>query len=141
MDKSLEALKRMKENSYYVDDKNLKEDFSILEQALLELKQIKEAEPSEAMESLERIDKEYATIENEDFKICFNTIKQTLLKAQEQEKILSIILKKRIDLESFYSTFIKDNLSYKYYEKYYGTYGLEKLTKEEYDILKEVLEE
>ena len=55
-------------------------------QALTELKAIKEAKSSEAMESLERIDKEYATIEHEDFKICFNTIKQALLKAQEQEK-------------------------------------------------------
>ena len=67
------------------------------------------------------------------------TIKQTLLKAQEQEKILRVILKKRIDLESFYSTFVKDDLDYKYYEKYYGTYGLEKLTQEEYNILKEAL--
>ena len=102
------------------------------------LETIDNANPSEAMESLERIDKEYATIENEDFKICFNTIKQTLLKAQEQEKILSVILKKRIDLESFFSTFVKDDLDYKYYEKYYGTYGLEKLTQEEFNTLKEV---
>ena len=68
------------------------------------------------------------------------TIKQTLLKAQEQEKILSVIFKKRIDLESFYSTFVKDDLDYKYYEKYYGTYGLEKLTQEEFNSLKEVVE-
>ena len=114
-------------------------EFAILKQALTELKQIKEANPSEAMESLERIDKEYSTIKNEDFKICFNTIKQTLLKAQKQEKILSVIFKKRIDLESFYSTFVKDDLDYKYYEKYYGTYGLEKLTQEEFDLLKKQL--
>ena len=67
------------------------------------------------------------------------TIKQTLLKAQEQEKILSVIFKKRIDLESFYSTFVKDDLDYKYYEKYYGTYGLEKLIQEEFDLLKKQL--
>ena len=42
--------------------------------------------PSEAMECLERIDKEYASIESDDFDNCFNTIKQALLKAQEVEK-------------------------------------------------------
>ena len=55
-------------------------------QALLELKDIKEVNPSKAMESLERIDKEYATIEHEDFKICFNTIKQALVKQKKKKK-------------------------------------------------------
>ena len=41
MDKSLEALERMKENSDYVDDKNLKEDFKISEKELKALKIIK----------------------------------------------------------------------------------------------------
>ena len=69
-------------------------------QALLELKDIKEVNLGKAMESLERIDKEYATIENEEFKICFNTIKQTLLKAQKQEKeneLLKEIIKSLFD--------------------------------------------
>ena len=77
-----EALKALDRNIVVIREK----DYTIIEQALLELKQIKEANPSKAMECLERIDKEYATIENEDFKICFNTIKQALIKAQEQEK-------------------------------------------------------
>lgn len=105
MDKSLEALKRMKENSYYVDDKNLKEDVSILEQALLELKSIKETDPIEALEGLKiplhnewlRFYPQFKEMD-ETTKIVdgcrmvksdadnYLTIKQALLKAQEQEK-------------------------------------------------------
>ena len=112
-------------------------------QALLELKAIKDANPSEALECLEEMAK--YRIEYSEYLMPikdiseYKTIKQTLLKAQEQEKVLKVILKKRIDLESFYSTFVKDDLDYKYYEKYYGTYGLEKLTQEEFLLLKEVL--
>ena len=68
------------------------------QRALQRLEEIDNAKPSEAMESLERIDKEYATIENEDFKICFNTIKQALIKAQEQEKVLKIIKENNVDV-------------------------------------------
>lgn len=122
-------------------------------QALQRLEAIDNTNPSEALKyvngkiaDLEDDLQHYTMVEKdkckeffirEDLK-QFTTIKQTLLKAQKQEKILSVILKKRIDLESFYSTFVKDDLDYKYYEKYYGTYGLEKLTKEEFNLLKEV---
>lgn len=58
------------------------------------------ANPSEALKCLERIDKEYLTIESKDFDNCFNTIKQALLKAQEQEKeneLLKEIIKSLFD--------------------------------------------
>ena len=62
-------------------------------------------------------------------------------KAQEQEKVLEIIKEKRIDLESFYSSFVENDYDYDYnfYEKRYGTYGKYELTQEEFDLLKEVL--
>lgn len=122
-------------------------------QSLQRLEAIDNSNPSEALKyvngkitDLEDDLQHYTMVEKdkckeffirEDLK-QFTNIKQALLKAQNQEKILSVILKKRIDLESFYSTFVKDDLDYKYYEKYYGTYGLEKLTQEEFNSLKEV---
>lgn len=44
-----------------------------------------------ALECLERIDKEYATIEYEDYNTCYKTINKALIKAQEQEKALDEI--------------------------------------------------
>ena len=134
-------------------------------QALTELKAIKEAKSSEAMESLERIDKEYATIEHEDFKICFNTIKQALLKAQEQEKENKVLKACIKDWEDDYEhlkfasekkekalEIIKEkcyfmplskikNLSYDLYVRWFDLnhYDIKSLlTREEFDLLKEV---
>ena len=82
-----------------------------------------------------------------------NTIEQALLKAQEPKqyvdelklvekslKALEIIKEKRIDIESFYSSFIESDYDYNFYEKRYGTYGKYCLTEEEFNLLKEVLE-
>lgn len=62
------------------------------------------------------------------------------LEALKQErdnykKVLSIIKEKRVDIESFYKTFIEDDYNYLDYQIMYGTYGLELLTKEEFDLL------
>ncbi len=151
----LEALERLKENSYYVDDKNMKEDYNIIKQALLELKAIKEANPSEALRyvngkiaDLEDDLQHYTMVEKdkcrefyirEDLK-QFTNIKQALLKAQEQEKVLEIAFKKRIDLESFYSSFVENDYDYNFYEKRYGTYGKYELTEEEFELLKSYFE-
>ena len=113
-------------------------------QALQRLEAIDNTNPSEALMFIQELlnisetEKHFINLANYDTRLNLIKTKQALIKAQEQEKILSVILKKRIDLESFYSTFVKDDLDYKYYEKYYGTYGLEKLTKEEFDLLREV---
>ncbi len=57
-------------------------EIAILKSALLELKAIKEAKPSEAMECLEELRSNLGVIYDD----TLNTIEQALLKAQEQEK-------------------------------------------------------
>ena len=62
-----------------------------INQALTELKAIKEAQPSEALKELEQNIKDRIILaEDRQLKLCA-TIKQTLLKAQEQEKVLEIL--------------------------------------------------
>lgn len=76
--------------SEYIENP-LKEEIDIVNNALLELKAINEANPSEALECLERLGAEKLArgqlIRNDD-KIdpYINTIKQALIKAQEQKK-------------------------------------------------------
>ena len=62
-----------------------------INQALTELKAIKEAQPSEALKELEQNIKDRIILaEDRQLKLCA-TIKQTLLKAQENEKVLEIL--------------------------------------------------
>ena len=56
-------------------------------------------------------------------------------------KALNIIKEKRIDIESFYTSFIEGEYDYNFYEIRYGTYGKYCLTEEEFNLLKEVLGE
>ena len=80
-----------------------KEEHEQLLSWLKELQAIKEAKPSEALESLEKV-KGYRTGGIISFEVFleeteeYNTLKQALLKAQEQEKVLNIITKKNIDI-------------------------------------------
>ena len=80
-------------------------------------------------------------------------IEKALLKAQEPKqyvdelklvekklKALEIIKEKRVDIESFYTSFIEGEYDYDFYERRYGTYGKYCLTEEEFNLLKEVLE-
>ena len=69
-----------------------------IEQALLELKQIKEAKPSEALDKLEGLgfglwneDKSIISINGHYFKNAYDIIKQASLKAQEQEEALRLV--------------------------------------------------
>ena len=55
-------------------------------------------------------------------------------------KALEIIKEKRVDIESFYTSFIEEDCDYGFYERRYGTYGKYCLTEEEFNLLKEVLE-
>ena len=55
-------------------------------------------------------------------------------------KALEIIKDKRIDIESFYSSFIERDFNYDFYSSWYRGYGRNKLTEEEFNLLKEVLE-
>lgn len=125
MSKEVEAFKRMMK--VYGDTNSLEgtyDDLLIIKKALQRLESIDNAKPSEALNSLERIGKEYLTIESKDFDECFNTIKQALInfdlirdflkdlskltnetnlnkimkKLQEQEKVLKIIKEYQVDI-------------------------------------------
>ena len=80
--------------------------------------------------------KEALEAEIEDIK----TEKENLeLKAQEQEKVLSIIKEKRVNVDLFWNDFIDNGFGYHYYlEKWYKYQSTDKqkLTEEEFDLLK-----
>lgn len=68
-------------------------------QALTELKAIKEAKPSEAIECVEDLIFNFSVDEYVDrYDKNLATIKQALLKAQELEKVLEIIKEKKVDI-------------------------------------------
>lgn len=92
MSKELEALERVGNNLEHHYPENIK-DFNILKQALQRLETIDNSNPSKALKNLEKIKTKFRNtclgIYLEDTKE-FDTIKQTLLKAQEQDKVLEI---------------------------------------------------
>lgn len=157
----------------------------ILKQALQRLEAIDNANPSEALEKLEKI-KNYAKSDldsipqyfydlcvkkNKEIDNIVEVIKQTLFKSQgqekeidrlenqcldvladnirlknksqEQEKVLNAIFKKKFNVELFRNVLISvgGRFEYKEYEKVYAKYGKEKLTQEEFDLLKEYANE
>jgi len=110
------------------------EDFDLVLNALKRIEAIDNAKPSEALEDFKII--KFKTI-NAGYDYGYevwNKIEQTLLKAQEQEKVLKIIFEKNVDIE--------DIKLYKNYEDYCK--GKEKwllrkdlwLTEEEFETLK-----
>lgn len=155
MSKELKALKRIEttfsmnkqgKESVYREYTNsiypYYEDFDLVLKALQRLEAIDNANPSEALKCVDVL-KEDGCITTLYQGKALETIKQALLKAQEQEKslkALEIIKEKRIDIESFYTSFIEGDYDYGFYERRYGTYGKYCLTKEEFNLLKEVLE-
>ena len=105
--------------------------FSI--EALQRLESLDNAKPSEALNGLEYICK----ILNEKridvkwlFKNDYNTIKKTLLKSQEQEKVLEIIINKNVEM-----WLLKDSVTLEQYNNRIHS-GCGKLTPEEFDTLK-----
>lgn len=115
-------------------------EFGTINQALLELQFIKESKPSEALEKLDKINNylndvyDYKEIEAERRK-DIDTIKQALIKAQEQEKVLKIIFEKNVNIGlvkvlgsvgQYNQTYVYDNMrNVKWC-----------LTEEEFDLLK-----
>ena len=89
---------------------------------------------SKGLEALDKIDNEvlYGVYAQEHYSNELTIIRKSL-------KALEIIKEKRIDIESFYSSFIESDYDYNFYEKRYGTYGKYELTLEEFNLLKEVL--
>lgn len=125
--------------SEYVENP-LKEEIDIVNNALLELKAIKEANPSEALTEIFNIiyNLDCGTTYEQDKKLdeCRKTIKQALLKAQEQEKVLEIIKEKRVIVDLLIDNNLED-----YNNKIIIIYGYalstgRLLTQEEFDLLK-----
>lgn len=151
MSKELEALERLKTAPTFMggtteyqfctkSETLLLQDYEIVKQALLELQSIKEANPSEALECLECLYCEPEDCRSKERAKDYDAIKNHILKSQEEHRSLEILKKNRVDIESFYTTFIDNAYNYKFYEISYGTYGKYKLTEEEFNLLKEVLE-
>jgi len=159
MSKELEALERLKAITKFNGGRDYalgdKKEFKIIEQALQRLEAIDQAKPSEAFECLNKIVESFnetttgmnglgeVVVANDlvySFKKELDTIKQALLKSQEQEKVLEIIKKKRVNV---YTEII---LSYTY-EEYLEldiikeTSDKWKLTQKEFDLLKRYCDE
>lgn len=109
------------DNYYY------SEQIDIIEKALLRLEAIDQAKPSEALKCLERMWCDLPQYYEEEY----NTVKQALLKAQEQEKVLSIIKEKNVDMDILTDV---DTLE-EYNSKMNWSYR--RLTQEEFSTLKE----
>lgn len=150
MSKELEAIEcslklyKMVESAGNNNGFNLNEAWEYhenIKQTLLELKAIKEANPSEALGCLERVNVHLETEFDRGIwnKQC-NTIKQALIKAQEQEKklkALEIIKNKKVNM---YHIWVFDN--YQQYKEHYPFseyHAIEDmLTFEEFNLVKEV---
>jgi len=136
-------LKKLYENSAKKMSKNdilgFDLTFIYLDKVLTELQAIKEANPSEAMKCLEKV-KNYEVeshikegwniILYEEMQEELDTIKQALLNAQEQEKVLEIIKNKRVDV---YCLLQCSNVD-EYNDECFVKEDL--LTEEEFDLLK-----
>lgn len=148
MSKELEALERLYKCND--DDYTLgyqQHDYKLLHQALQRLESIDNAKPSKALEGLENLGTngieyrepfELGFTKSMPFKSTreFKIIKQALIKAQEQEKVLEIIIEKGVDVATFntYQTVIEYNWSIRF-EKH----KRKELTQEEFELLMEWL--
>lgn len=146
MSKELEALKKIE---FAEDDKERSDLFFTyapeIEEALHRLESINNANSSEALECLENIRKDIYDYYNE-YLDDISIIKQALLKAQEQEKVLEILFEKKVNIYfistiSTYDEYLNSNAHFQpNVVDYMGEYHKEQvLTKEEFDLLCEVL--
>lgn len=162
MNKELEALNIIKFNPDDVDGLQYLEAFKVVEQAILELVSIKEADPSEALEIVRKYkSSNYLNVWNPKFVEALKTVENYILKAQEQEKenkflsdtiatvnqqytdlmleyqeqkrILELIKEKNVNLEVLG---ISNNVNC--YNKVIGRYSVcyKELAEEEFDLLK-----
>ena len=102
--------------------------YDILDEAINRLEAIDNANPSEALECLDKLLDGYS--KGMAGRSYYDTIKQALLKAQEQEKVLSIMFTKTVSI--FQLSCCKNVDEYndlKFNDN-------EKLTKDEFDLLK-----
>ena len=136
MSKELEALKIIKIKCHPNSNPSptVDEALGVIEQALQRLEAIDNANSNEVMECSLKLYKMVESAGNgKGFSLnvaweYHNTIKQTLLKAQEQEKVLSIIFEKEVDIDVLR---VASSV-----EHYNNVQDLKKLTQEEFDLLK-----
>ena len=129
-----------------------KNDIELLEKELQRLEVIDNAEPSEALKCIEYIENKLDTLKREykshlnhrcdDLfiqKHIFTTIKQYILKAQTQENLLKIIKEKRVDMFILESVSCASVYNATLEKDFYKVDNYRFLTDEEFDSLKEML--
>ena len=136
---------------YYADGTAVIESgyFNLLityaKESLQRLESIDNSNPNEALECLEKV-KGYRTGGINSVEVYLEetkeyiSIEQSLLKQQEQDKVIEILKKKRVDL-SYLRCCFEDNQSVHRYNEYIRNKTMdydheEELTEEEYDLLK-----
>lgn len=145
MTKEVEALERLKTAPNFMggtaeyksctkSETLLIHDYEIIKQALQRLEAIDNANPSEALEKLDKVNNylndvyDYKEIKAERRK-DIDSIKQALIKAQEQEKVLEIIKKKNVMVFLLKVSKSIDEYNFHTSEK-------DELTQEEFELLK-----
>lgn len=126
------------------------DDCKDIYKALAELKAIKEAKPSKALECLKSLDIQVrfmGILDIPSWEKSLPTIKQALLKAEKLEKVWEIVKEKNVNIGHFYFVVFvlkKDYESCKLNNNnvMYNICDTEKdfLTQQEFELLKEVLE-
>ena len=122
-----------------------REDLEVIEQALERLKSIDTSNPNEVL----KVFKEFKKILLENIVLLdtdlqrLNTIEQSLLKAQEQEKVLKLIFKKNVDINEI--KILLANLKHCDDAERCKRYNISrkvgyKLKFEEFDLIKEWIE-
>jgi len=137
MSKGLEALHRIANanNHFKYDTLELVDkDFQIVQQELQRLEAIDNANPSEALECLEEMWELSCDSRKPEYGL-YDTIKQVLLKAQEQEKVFKIIKERQVN---FSLLMISNNVEdYNFYIPNIPYVEHKRcLTEEEFDLLK-----
>lgn len=141
MSKELEALNYVWYN-YYTEElsrdevEQIEKHLNIVQDGLKRLKSIDNANPSEALECLERLNY-HTTLEYQDSKEYY-IVRQYIHKAQEQEKVLKIIKKKLVNIVDLCQCI--DLYTYNSLVKGTTCDGvLRELTQEEFELLKKIL--
>ena len=138
--RALSDLESIPKNAIPICEKSNEEvmkTYETIKQALTELKAIKEAKPSEALRCVGVLKEEDCITTLVQGK-ALETIRQYILKAQEQEKVLKIIKEKEVNVNTLVNSIIGAIEPLEFYNEKVSE-NL-KLTQQEYELLKEVLE-
>jgi len=118
-----------------------KNEIELLENYLTELEQIKNSNPSQALECLEEMWELSCDSRKPEYGL-YGTIKNYILKSQEQEKVLDVIKKKKVNIDLLYASSSVEQ----YNDELVILYGMwfvkdRQLTEEEFDLLKRYCDE